>query len=55
MASIRNLKREINNRLGEIIDLVYEWEARIGKNNTKAGSLIIDNAIAVNLDSFRND
>ena len=46
MASVRNLKKDINNTLGEIIDAVYMWEDNTGKNNSKEGNAIIDEAIA---------
>ena len=46
MASIRNLKKDVNNVLGDIIDSVYLWEMLNGKNNTKEGNAIIDEAIA---------
>lgn len=47
MASIKNLKKDINNVLGDIIDAVYLWEMVNGKNDTKEGSAIIDEAIVV--------
>ncbi|NAS29692.1 hypothetical protein GTQ40_01795 [Flavobacteriaceae bacterium R38] len=47
MASIKNLKKDINNVLGDIIDAVYLWEMENGKNDTKEGNAIIDEAIAV--------
>ncbi len=46
MASVRNLKKDINNTLGEIIDAVYMWEDNTGKKNSKEGTAIIDEAIA---------
>lgn len=47
MASIRNLKKDVNNVLGDIIDAVYIWEMENNKNNTAEGNAIIDEAIAV--------
>jgi len=47
MASIKNLKKDINNVLGDVIDTVYLWEMANGKNNTKEGNAIIDEAIVV--------
>ncbi|WP_222983627.1 hypothetical protein [Flagellimonas meishanensis] len=47
MASIRDLKKDINFALGDIIEAVYIWEAGSGNKNSKEGSLIIDEAIAV--------
>ena len=35
MASIKDLKKDINNVLGDIIEGVYVVEATNGKNNTK--------------------
>lgn len=45
MASIKDLKKDINNVLGDIIEGVYVVEAANGKNNTKEGAAIIDDAI----------
>ncbi|MGC1515884.1 MAG: hypothetical protein WA810_09945 [Maribacter sp.] len=45
MASIKNLKKDINNVLGDIIEGVYVVEAANGKQNTKEGAAIIDDAI----------
>ncbi len=47
MASIRNLKKDINYVLGDIIEAVYFWEAANNKQNSKEGSSIIDEAIKV--------
>ncbi|NER12287.1 hypothetical protein GWK08_02430 [Leptobacterium flavescens] len=47
MASIRNLKKDINNVLGDIIDAVYIWEMINDKNNSDKGNAIIDETIAV--------
>ncbi len=45
MASIRNLKKDINYVLGDIIEAVSIVEAAKGKNDTKEGNKIIDSAI----------
>ncbi|EKF55794.1 hypothetical protein I215_06152 [Galbibacter marinus] len=45
MASVRNLKRDINNVLGDIIEAVYIWEISTENPNSKAGDKIIDKAI----------
>lgn len=45
MASIKDLKKDINNVLGDIIEGVYVVEATNGNNNTKEGAAIIDDAI----------
>lgn len=47
MASIRDLKKDINYVLGDIIEAVYVWEATSKKSNSKEGSSIIDSAIKV--------
>ncbi len=45
MASIKDLKKDINNVLGDIIEGVYVVEAANGKHNTKEGAAIVDDAI----------
>lgn len=45
MASIRDLKKDINFVLGDIIEAVYLWEAT-SSANSKEGEKIIDGAIA---------
>ncbi|HUH46982.1 MAG TPA: hypothetical protein VLZ54_07520 [Arenibacter sp.] len=45
MASIRNLKKDINYVLGDIIEAVYLVEGT-GNKDSKEGSAIIDSAIA---------
>jgi len=45
MASIRDLKKDINFVLGDIIEAVYLWEAGSGNRDSKEGSAIIDSAI----------
>lgn len=47
MASIRDLKKDINYVLGDIIEAVYFWEATSNNKDSKEGSKIIDKAIAV--------
>jgi DNA-binding transcriptional regulator GbsR (MarR family) len=45
MASVRDLKKDINYVLGDIMDAVYIVEAANGKQDSKEGSKIIDGAI----------
>lgn len=46
MANIRDLKKDINFVLGDIIDAVYVWEAINAKQPSKESEGIIDDAIA---------
>ncbi|MGB3152114.1 MAG: hypothetical protein WBB27_15775 [Maribacter sp.] len=46
MASIRDLKKDINYVLGDIIEAVYIVEEANGKQNSKEGAKVIDGAIA---------
>jgi len=46
MANIRDLKKDINFVLGDIIDAVYVWEALNPKEDRKESEAIIDDAIA---------
>ncbi|KAA2216404.1 MULTISPECIES: hypothetical protein [Maribacter] len=46
MASIKNLKKDINNVLGDIIEGVYIVEATNGGGPSKEGTAIIDGAIS---------
>ncbi len=46
MASIRDLKKDINFVLGDIIEAVYQWEAATDNTNSNEGSVIIDKSIA---------
>ncbi len=46
MGSIRNLKKDINNVLGDIIDEVYKWEITTQNYNHEKSNAIIDEAIA---------
>lgn len=45
MANIRDLKKDINFVLGDIIDAVYVWEALNPKEDTAKSEAIVDDAI----------
>ncbi|WP_457615652.1 hypothetical protein [Lutibacter sp.] len=45
MSSIRNLKKDINYVLGDIIEACYVWELDNPKADTKKSEAIIDEAI----------
>lgn len=45
MASVRDLKRDINYVLGDIIEAVYIWELTNPGKDTKKSEKIIDEAI----------
>ncbi len=45
MASIRNLKKDINYVLGDIIEAVYLFEASGNAQTSKEGNAVIDGAI----------
>ena len=47
MANIRDLKKDINFVLGDIIEAVFLWESATKNTNSKEGSAIIDNAIKI--------
>jgi len=47
MPSIRDLKKDINFVLGDIIEAVYIWEAGSGNKESEEGTVIIDEAIEV--------
>lgn len=47
MASVKDLKKDINYVLGDIIEAVYFWEAKKGNKNSKEGSALIDDAIKI--------
>lgn len=46
MANIRNLKKDINYVLGDIIEAVYIWEMSTTGKPTEESSAIIDEAIS---------
>ena len=46
MANVRNLKKDINYVLGDIIEAVYIWELTNPDKDTKNSEKIIDEAIA---------
>ena len=48
MASVKNLKKDINNVLADVIEECYMWELMNPKADTKKSQAIIDEAI----DSF---
>ena len=45
MANVRNLKKDINYVLGDIIEAVYVWEYANTDKDTKKSEAIIDDAI----------
>ncbi len=47
MANIRDLKKDINYVLGDIIEAVYLWELTNPEKETKDSEAIIDDAIEV--------
>jgi len=47
MASIKNLKKDINYVLGDIIGECYTWELLNPTENTKKSEAIIDEAIII--------
>ena len=47
MPSIKFLKKEINNSIGEIIEDVYTWQLTNPNSDLKKSDLIIDKAISV--------
>ena len=47
MASIRDLKKDINYVLGDIIEAVYVWELTNPAKETKKSEAVIDEAIGV--------
>jgi len=46
MGSVRNLKKDINYVLGDIIEAVYIWEMSTAGKPTDASNQLIDEAIA---------
>ena len=47
MGNIRNLKKDINYVLGDIIEAVYTWEYLNLDKDTKQSEIIIDEAINI--------
>ncbi len=47
MASVRDLKKDINYILGDIIEAVYIWEYANPKTDPKKSEAIIDEAIEI--------
>lgn len=47
MASVKNLKKDINYVLGDIIEAVYVWELTNSDKDTKKSQSIIDETIDV--------
>ena len=45
MASVRDLKKDINNVLGDIIEAVYIVDAANNQQDSKEGAKVIDEAI----------
>lgn len=45
MASVKNLKKDINFVLGDIIEAVYMWEMTSGGQPTEKSEALIDEAI----------
>lgn len=42
MASVKNLKKEINYVLGDIVNIIYVWEMTNGGKPTEASDKLID-------------
>ena len=47
MASVKNLKKDINNILGDVIEECYMWEILNPNEDTKKSEAIIDDAVNV--------
>jgi len=47
MASIKNLKKDINYTLGDLIEECYVWELLNPKKDTKKSEAVIDEAIQI--------
>ena len=45
MASVRNLKKDINFVLGDFLEAVYQWELETGNQNSKQSNKLIDKAL----------
>lgn len=46
MANVKNLKKDINYVLGDIIEAVYMWEMSTAGHPTESSNALIDEAIA---------
>ena len=46
MATIRDLKKDINHVLGEIIEMTLDWEKANPKADRKASAAIVDESIS---------
>lgn len=46
MASVKNLKKDINFVLGDFLEAVYQWELETGNQNSKQSNKLIDKALA---------
>lgn len=44
MASVKNLKKDINYVLGDVVDAIYLWEMYQTKVDTKATQVIVEEA-----------
>lgn len=44
MASVKNLKKDINYVLGDVVDAIYLWEMYNPKTDNKASQAVIDEA-----------
>ena len=47
MANVRNLKKEVNYVLGDIIEQIYQWEKKSSKTNSEEGTALIDECISL--------
>ena len=47
MANVRNLKKEINYVLGDIIEQIYQWEKQSSNTNSEEGTALIDECISL--------
>ena len=45
MANVRNLKRDVNYVIGDIIEAVYIWELTNPEKDTKDSQAVVDSAI----------
>ncbi len=45
MANVRNLKRDVNYVIGDIIEAVYIWELTNPEKDTKDSQALVDSAI----------